>query len=172
MSYHNYVEHRADLVGVLLLYRTVGWVPGSITGEKAILTSVWVRFQLSIMRNLGSYWFVAVIPVYEVNIGWGIRRADPRKWLLSWNSITGWDAGLIPVRENFPVSVQDRCQLRIVRNLDCYWSVAERERERERERGQLIKRFHIRLPALSWFFSSGDLCTYAAANVHGAISYG
>ena len=57
----------------------------------------------SIASNLGSYWFVAVIPFYKANNGWGTRSADhtsPLKWLgdhsvclqVDVKSAVGWQA--------------------------------------------------------------------------------
>ena len=46
--------------------------------------SVWDWCQPSIMRSLGSYWFVAAILVWKANMDWGAQDADhisPLNWL-------------------------------------------------------------------------------------------
>ena len=61
---------------------------GSIPGGTRIFGSVWNRCQLSIERNLGSYWLVALITSLESQQRLGTRLCWPHvtlKWL-DWRS--------------------------------------------------------------------------------------
>ena len=46
--------------------------------EKEFLAAVWDRCQSNIVKDLGSYWLAAVIPVYKANNSWATRCAATR----------------------------------------------------------------------------------------------
>jgi hypothetical protein len=71
--------------GTLLWTRITGCDASSILGGRGFFGKFMGSVQTSIVKNLGSFWFVAVIPLYTTKNGWGTQRVDHTSLLNSLN---------------------------------------------------------------------------------------